>query len=52
MTIRESYYPTKIKTPQRDALNTNQVVLDEGEEIGYIDPSVKMVADTMSRMKF
>ena len=52
MTIRESYFPTKIKTPQRDALNTNQVVLDEGEEVGYIDPSVKMVRDTMSRMKF
>lgn len=48
--IRESYYPTTIKVPSKESLNTNQVVLDEAE--GYVNPDVKMVAETMSRMKF
>lgn len=47
--IRESYYPTTIKPQAREALNTNQVVLDESE--GYVHPDVQLVAKTMSRMK-
>lgn len=50
--IKESYFPTKIKTPSRDALNDNTMVLTEETHTHVVtDPFVQAAVKALSRGK-